>query len=399
MVAAREGTSKAQTRSSSSPEHPLLPPPWETADPITVTPQSLEEPGRAWALLESPGVCTSASSADPAGAPADDSAEPDWTPTGHMVQSTSRQQGPLADEAEDQPNTIPADQLQEVKYRGPIEVTELLGYEAGPSIQSRDAEIPKREQIVRECQSDSFFDWLHALATILIFHEPLILSGLKSTELTTLWHRRIATLSKVPWIFGPLLLVRNVSHRTSWMEAMSARLADNDHGRLTVALAAPDGSQSHATITAYFGILGGLFRSMWDRTEMSALLETDDNFEIVASTAKSIYDRTCRACDLDNRLIFLQHIGGRVQRGMRIDHRAGDTDAKKNYLNQQKRLAERSAAPADKRHREGQDWWEPRWQQSGWWHGYQDQSSGSEDRSDHNPSTPYLPTWQWRKRY
>ncbi|CAE7350791.1 unnamed protein product [Symbiodinium sp. CCMP2456] len=186
---------------------------------------------------------------------------------------------------------------KEVKYQGPIEVTELLGYEAGPSIQSKDAEIPKREQIVRECQSDSFFDWLHALATILIFHEPLILSGLRSTELTTLWNRRIATLSKVPWIFGPLLLVRNVSHRTSWMEAMSARLADNDHGRLTVALAAPDGSQSHATITAFFGILGGLFRSMWDRTEMSALLETDDNFEIVASTAKSIYaDESNEAC-------------------------------------------------------------------------------------------------------
>ncbi|CAE7252291.1 unnamed protein product [Symbiodinium sp. CCMP2456] len=293
-------------------------------------------------------------------------------PEGHMVQPIAHQQGPLV--GDEPPTTIPADQLKVVKYRGPIEVTELLGYEAGPSIQSRDAEIPRRERIVQECQSDAFFDWLHALATILLFNESLILGGLKSTELTALWSRRIATLSKVPWIFGPLLLVRNVTHKTSWMEAMSARLVDDDRGRLTVSLAMPEGTQSLATITVYFGVLGGLFRNMWDRDEMAALLESDDNFEIVASTAKSIYD-------------------GKVQRGMRIDHRAGDTEAKKNYLNQQKRLAEKSAAPADKRHRDGQEWREPRWQQSGWWHNYRNQGSSSEDRQDQSSSS-----WQWKKR-
>ena len=132
---------------------------------------------------------------------------------------------------------------------------------------------------------------------------------------------------------------------------------------------------------------------MWDRDEMAALLESDDNFEIVASTAKSIYDRTCRSCELDNRLIILQHKDGKVQRGMRVDHRAGDTDAKKNYLNQQKRLAEKSAAPADKRHRDGQDWREPRWQQSGWWHKYRNQGSSSEDRPDQSSSS-----WQRKTR-
>jgi len=170
--------------------------------------------------------------------------------------------------------------------------------------------------------------------------------------------------------------------KTSWMEAMSARLVDDDKGRITISLATPGGAQSLATITTYFGILGGLFRNMWDRDEMAALLESDDNFEIVASTAKSIYDRTCRSCDLENRLIILQHKDGKVQWAMRIDHRAGDTDAKKNYLNQQKRLAEKSAAPADKRHRDGQEWREPQWQQSGWWHNYRNQGSNSEDRQD-----------------
>ena len=37
---------------------------------------------------------------------------------------------------------------------------------------------------------------------------------------------------------------------------------------------------------------------------MHDTLETDDNFETVASTIKAIYDQTCRSCGLISRLII-----------------------------------------------------------------------------------------------
>ncbi|OLP83235.1 hypothetical protein AK812_SmicGene36019 [Symbiodinium microadriaticum] len=54
---------------------------------------------------------------------------------------------------------------------------------------------------------------------------------------------------------------------------------------------------------------------------MEDILETDDNFEIVACTFKSIYDQTCRSCGLINRIIiFMPDKNGKVVRKLRIDH-------------------------------------------------------------------------------
>ena len=58
---------------------------------------------------------------------------------------------------------------------------------------------------------------------------------------------------------------------------------------------------------------------------MDDILETDENFEIVASTLKCIYDQTCRKCGSQNRVIFYQLREGRVQRKLRIEHGKGDT--------------------------------------------------------------------------
>ena len=44
---------------------------------------------------------------------------------------------------------------------------------------------------------------------------------------------------------------------------------------------------------------------------MDDILETDENFEIVASTLKCIYDQTCRKCGCLNRVIFYQLKEGR----------------------------------------------------------------------------------------
>ena len=57
-------------------------------------------------------------------------------------------------------------------------------------------------------------------------------------------------------------------------------------------------------ITGFFGIISALFKKLWDQAEMHETLETYDNFEIVASTIKAIYNQTCKSCGLINRSLF-----------------------------------------------------------------------------------------------
>ena len=110
--------------------------------------------------------------------------------------------------------------------------------------------------------------------------------------------------------------------------------------------------------TVFYGIIHSLFQRMWDREEMNDILETDENFEIVASTLKCIYDQTCRKCGGMNRVIFYQPKDGRVMRKLRIEHNKGDTEAylwnrQKEQRKEQKRQGEAPLSTADKRFRDG----------------------------------------------
>ena len=61
--------------------------------------------------------------------------------------------------------------MPDVKYQGPVEMTAMLDHTAGPSLADQVAALPKKERIVQVCQSDQMFEWVHALATILIMSE------------------------------------------------------------------------------------------------------------------------------------------------------------------------------------------------------------------------------------
>ena len=101
--------------------------------------------------------------------------------------------------------------------------------------------------------------------------------------------------------------------------------------------------------TGFFGLIGSLFRGVWDQQDMEGILETDDNFEIVASTIKSIYDQTCRSCGLINRMIiFRPGKDGKVVRKLRTDHRLGDTKAKQRYLRPNKCQSEAAEPLAER---------------------------------------------------
>ncbi|CAE7555482.1 unnamed protein product, partial [Symbiodinium microadriaticum] len=135
-------------------------------------------------------------------------------------------------------------------------------------------------------------------------------------------------------------------------EAMTARPVMGTDGLLTIALGEGDAYRVLLKITGFFGIISALFKKLWDQAEMHETLETEDNFEIMASTIKAIYDQTCRSCGLINRLIIYMPKDGEQVRKMRIDHRVGDTPAKQKLLRPDKRQSEDPGPVSEKRQKD-----------------------------------------------
>ena len=140
----------------------------------------------------------------------------------------------------------------------------------------------------------------------------------------------------------------------TWADVTAAKLVVGATGQLTLSIGEGDCYVELKTSTVFYGIIHSLFSRMWDHREMSEILETDENFEVVASTLKCIYDQTCRKCGSDNRVIFYQHKEGRTQRKLRIEHGKGDTPAYLgNRQKEQKRMGDAQSSQTDKRLREG----------------------------------------------
>ncbi|OLQ14331.1 hypothetical protein AK812_SmicGene1531 [Symbiodinium microadriaticum] len=226
---------------------------------------------------------------------------------------------------------VEVDNMAEVKYQGPVTIHTMVDPVPGPSFEDQANAMPKRDKIIQICQSDEMFTWVHALATILVINEKAVLGGLKVSE--------------------QLKTIEN----TTWAEAMTARPVMGTDGLLTIAIGDGPSYKVLPKITSYFGVLAALFKKLWDQAEMHETLETDDNFEIVASTVKAIYDQTCRSCGVINRLIIYMQKDGKKVRKMRIDHEVGDTPAKLRLLRPKlvdKRQSEDTGPVSDKRQKE-----------------------------------------------
>ena len=208
--------------------------------------------------------------------------------------------------------------------------------------------------------------------------EPAITGGLTASEQILMWRHRIANLSRVPWIFAPIKQTATDKNAT-WADVTAAKLVVGATGQLTLSIGEGDRYVELKTSTVFYGIIHSLFLRMWDRTEMDEILETDENFEIVASTLKCIYDQTCRKCGSQNRVIFYQLKEGRTQRKLRIEHGKGDTAAYLwNHQKEQKRQGDAQSSRTDKRLREGGSGYDDsRWSESGWWHRDRYDDSGS----------------------
>ena len=93
----------------------------------------------------------------------------------------------------------------------------------------------KRERLVQICPSDRTFEWLHALATILVIEEKAITGGLTASEQAQIWQNHMQTLKQVPWIVAPITKAET-KQKTTWEEAMTARVMVSASGLLTISL-------------------------------------------------------------------------------------------------------------------------------------------------------------------
>ena len=264
---------------------------------------------------------------------------------------------------------VEVDSMAEVKYQGPVTIHQMVDPVPGPSFDDVANAMPKRDKLIQLCQSDEMFTWMHALATILVIKEKPVLGGLKVSEQLRVWQDRIRILKKPPWLFAPLNMCRTIDN-TSWEEAMTARPEMGTDGLLTIAIGYGPTYKLLPKITTFFGIIAGLFRQLWDQAEMHETLETDANFEIVASTLKAIYDQTCRTCGVSNRLVIYMPKEGKRVRKLRIEHAIGDTPAKQRLLRSQqadKRHTEEVGPVSDKRQKEDRSSSQQTWDGS-WWH-------------------------------
>eukprot|EP00439_Symbiodinium_sp_Y106_P043494 s1357_g5.t1 len=199
-----------------------------------------------------------------------------------------------------------------------------------------------------------------------------------------MWRNRIANLSRVPWIFDPIKLTATDKDAT-WADVTAAKLVVGATGQFTLSIKEGDRYVELKASTVFYGIIHSLFQRMWDREKMN-ILETDENFEIVASTLKCIYDQTCRKCGGMNRVIFYyfyQPRDGRVMRKLRIEHNKGETDAylwnrQKEHRKEQKRQGDTPLSQTDKRFRDGESGYDDsQWSESSWWHRDKYDDSGS----------------------
>ncbi|OLP79803.1 hypothetical protein AK812_SmicGene39878 [Symbiodinium microadriaticum] len=306
----------------------------------------------------------------------------------------TKQSGPAMSEDSDSDSSdgpppweqpVEVDNMAGVKYQGPVTIHAMVDPVPGPSFEDQENALPKRDKIIQICQSDEMFTWVHALATILVINEKAVLGGLKVSEQLMVWQDRIRILKKPPWIFAPLNLCKTIEN-TTWAEAMTARPVTGTDGLLTIA--SGDGSSYRVLpkITSYFGVIAALFKKLWDQAEMHETLETDDNFEIVASTIKAIYDQTCRSCGLINRLIIYMQKDGEKVRKMRIDHVFGDTPAKLKLLRPKlvdKRQSEDTGPVSDKKQKEDNAKARQHWDDNSWWRSTDWRSSSS--------------SWRWNR--
>ena len=114
-------------------------------------------------------------------------------------------------------------------------------------------------------------EWLHALATITVMKEPAITGGLTATEQILMWKHRVTSLSNVPWIFAPIQQTASDKNAT-WADVTAAKLVVGATGQLSIGEG--DRYVELKTSAVLYGIIHSLFSRMWDRREMSEILET-----------------------------------------------------------------------------------------------------------------------------
>eukprot|EP00439_Symbiodinium_sp_Y106_P044436 s2868_g5.t1 len=83
--------------------------------------------------------------------------------------------------------------------------------------------------------------------------EPAITGGLTASEQVTMWRNRIDTLSRVPWVFGPIQLTATDKGAT-WADVTAAKLVIGATGQFTLSIGEGTRYVELKAPTVYYGI-------------------------------------------------------------------------------------------------------------------------------------------------
>ncbi|CAE7570616.1 DBP2 [Symbiodinium sp. CCMP2592] len=176
-------------------------------------------------------------------------------------------------------------------------------------------EKPTKERVVQMCESPAMHAWITALAEFNVLGSPAIIGGLTAAEQKVLWEARIMALSRVPNLFKSIAKVKT-KNGLDWTIAMSARQVLTAEGNVAIATGRGSTYKELETPTKIHGLVGALFRQMWLHKDMEALFPTYEDFDLFATTIKTIYNEAAESAGLYSRMVKYE----RPSKGMRIVH-------------------------------------------------------------------------------
>ena len=123
---------------------------------------------------------------------------------------------------------------------------------------------------------------------------PSHLCGLSAHEQQPLWATRVDALRQVPPLFEASKMAKTTTGLT-WDVAMSVRRVLTKEGRVTTATGTGDTYRELETPTKVHGLVGAVFNKMWEEESLSRHFPTYQEFDLVATTIRTVYNETARS--------------------------------------------------------------------------------------------------------
>ncbi|CAE7342670.1 unnamed protein product [Symbiodinium sp. CCMP2592] len=167
------------------------------------------------------------------------------------------------------------------------------------------------------CGEKDFYDWVVAVADLQSLTAPEVVGVLQPQEFTAIWNARLQVLAKPPTVLAGLSTVYQKPgddrKDLSWRSVISGRLVVHPSGHLTMVTKDRTGQEHiHPKLTTWLGGLQAIIKN----GVPYALLATQDEFRLFATTLQTIYEAATKKV-LDSKLNVIRNATGQQLRSRR----------------------------------------------------------------------------------